>query len=677
MGCTTSSHIGSNISYTKSRKAISAAILIQKWYRSYVARLEIRRRYTWTIFQSIEYAGEQDQIKLYNFYNSILTQMNPDQDGYPKLIKIFNQRRRTSTVVDMEEEEELLRFTSPSQIHINSSYNGPHLSFPLSLSQLHKLVQAFRRKQSLHARYFIQILLEARLLLKQKPNISKASTSISSKITVCGDLHGKLGDLYMIFHKNGLPAVDNPYIFNGDFVDRGAFSVEVIIILFCCFLLHPNEVYLNRGNHEDPVMNIRYGFVKEIHAKYEVHAKKILRLMEDVFSWLPLATVIDNQILVAHGGISDTVDLDFLEKIDRHRFVSIMEPPRGFSEDITNIPQEVLVEWKQILDLLWSDPRHQLGCTSNTFRGGGSYFGPDVTECFLKKHNLKMLIRSHECKQEGYEYSHNGMVLTVFSASNYYEYGSNRGAYVTIHGPEHRCHFVQYMSHHSPSLRKITFTQRVCLTETSAIDDLRERIVSSKSELTKEFRQYDTDNTGKISVNDWCFCMEMVLEMGLPWRTLRPRLVQIDNSDGCVLWETTFEQLSIRNRYSGNGPSITETLYRHKDNLETIFMHIDRDNSGYISMNEFEDAFGLLSQQLDIHFGDQEIKEIASCLDINKDGKIDFNEFLEAFRIVDRHGKDKVPKTSSLETTDSSDLLTKVKGMVQKEHVLIEDEEER
>lgn len=65
----------------------------------------------------------------------------------------------------------------------------------------------------------------------------------------------------------------------------------------------------------------------------------------------------------------------------------------------------------KVMDILWSDPKHQNGCSPNKIRGGGCYFGPDITARLLQRYNLKLLIRSHQCKQEGYEISHNGKVI--------------------------------------------------------------------------------------------------------------------------------------------------------------------------------------------------------------------------------------------------------------------------
>lgn len=45
----------------------------------------------------------------------------------------------------------------------------------------------------------------------------------------------------------------------------------------------------------------------------------ILKLLQKIFSWLPLATVIDQKVLILHGGISDKTDLNVIAKLDRHR----------------------------------------------------------------------------------------------------------------------------------------------------------------------------------------------------------------------------------------------------------------------------------------------------------------------------------------------------------------------
>lgn len=106
-------------------------------------------------------------------------------------------------------------------------------------------------------------------------------------------------------------------MFNGDFVDRGKKGLEVLLLLLCTFLVFPGGVFLNRGNHEDTVMNARYGFIREVHQKYKHNAERLLKLIDEVYRWLPLGTIVNNRVLVVHGGISDSTDLDLIRSLDR------------------------------------------------------------------------------------------------------------------------------------------------------------------------------------------------------------------------------------------------------------------------------------------------------------------------------------------------------------------------
>ncbi|KAF1608778.1 Serine/threonine-protein phosphatase with EF-hands 1, partial [Eudyptes chrysolophus] len=604
---------------------IRAAILIQNWYRFTMARLEMRRRYSLSIFQSIEYADEQDQLQLSNFFTFML-----DHYTHPDSVSHIFTSPSVSQVVD----EGLCLTEFERKIDVPDSYYGPRLSFPLTVEDANALLHAFRNEQLLHAPYVLQLLCETRKVLKEMPNITHLSTSYSKEITVCGDLHGNLDDLLLIFYKNGLPSEQNCYVFNGDFVDRGKNSMEILIILFAFLLIYPNDLHLNRGNHEDYMMNLRYGFTKEVSKKYKDHGKQILCLLRDVFSWLPLATIIDSKVLILHGGISDTTDLDFLNALERnkvrdHIHVGVIL----FS--LKNLAVQMLRSsfcYLQILDILWSDPRSQNGCTPNKRRGGGCYFGPDVTAKLFERYNLKMLIRSHEFKPEGYEISHDGKVITIFSASNYYEEGSNRGAYIKLN-PELIPRFVQYRV--SKYTRRQNLQERVGTIESSALKSLREKIYAHRSELTSAFAQYDLNGTGKISVNDWAAAMESVLQLELPWRMLRSQLAQM-NADGEVDFMSCFYDLKIGQPIKEVQPALVETLCRYRKDLEIIFNVIDKDHSGLISLEEFSQTWRLFTSHLGIDVYDESLDKLVLSIDYNKDGHIDFNEFLEAFHVVHR-----------------------------------------
>ncbi|KAL8190297.1 UNVERIFIED_CONTAM: hypothetical protein K2H54_047726 [Gekko kuhli] len=127
--------------------------------------------------------------------------------------------------------------------------------------------------------------------------------------------------------------------------------------------------------------------------------------------------------------------------------------------------------------------------------------------------------------------------------------------------------------------------------------------------------------------------MESVLHLDLPWRTLRSRLVRLAK-DGNVEYLSSFDALEIKLPIKEVQPSLVETLCRYKADLEIIFNMIDKDHSGLISIDEFRQTWKLFNLHLKIDVDDESIDSLARSIDFNKDGNIDFNEFLEAFHLV-------------------------------------------
>eukprot|EP00048_Salpingoeca_helianthica_P007290 m.108609 g.108609 ORF g.108609 m.108609 type:complete len:308 (+) comp14286_c0_seq1:129-1052(+) len=218
---------------------------------------------------------------------------------------------------------------------------------------------------------------------------------VKCPVTICGDVHGQFYDLIELFRIGG-EVPDTNYLFMGDYVDRGYYSVETVTLLVALKVRYPERISILRGNHESRQITQVYGFYDECMRKYG--GPSVWSYFTELFDYLPLTAVVDNQIFCLHGGLSPNADtLDHVRALDR----------------IQEVPHE-----GPMCDFLWSDPDPRPGWNVSP-RGAGFTFGPDISEFFNHLNGLNLVARAHQLVMEGYGWTHEEKVVTVFSAPNY------------------------------------------------------------------------------------------------------------------------------------------------------------------------------------------------------------------------------------------------------------------
>lgn len=378
---------------------------------------------------------------------------NPDKFIYAKIKECEKLIRRIAfekaISVETKKEKPLAYTTKCEQIAVESGYDGPRLKNDKQVTRefVIELIDYFKESKILHRRYVMEILCQVFKLFVEQPTLVDYHIESNKKFTVVGDIHGQFFDLLNIFKINQLPSEENPYLFNGDIVDRGSFSIECILLLLSFKLLYPKHFFISRGNHETHTMNQMYGFEGECNYKY---SSQIYEFFTQVFQVLPLAhcligldgnKVQKSKVLVMHGGLfsQDNVKLEDIRKIDRNK-----QPP---NEGL-------------MCEILWSDPMPASGRVVSK-RGIAIAFGPDVTQSFCKNNNLNYIIRSHEVKQNGYEVAHCGQCVTVFSAPNYCDTMGNDGAIIRLRGPDLEPDYVRFSAAPHPDMKPMAYANHL------------------------------------------------------------------------------------------------------------------------------------------------------------------------------------------------------------------------
>lgn len=282
-----------------------------------------------------------------------------------------------------------------------------------SAPDVEKLLDHFKSEGRVTDELASKIILETAAVLKSEPNV----LDVPAPVTIVGDIHGQFFDLVKLFQVGGDPSKTR-YLFLGDYVDRGYFSLECVLYIYSLKLKYPTTMHMLRGNHECRHLTEYFTY------KAEVEYKNSAAVYDDCmnsFDCLPLAAIMNKQFFCVHGGISPSMTtVDDIKAIERFE-----EPD----------------EQGLLCDLLWSDPHEDFDqntgsvrFTPNETRGTSFVYTHKAVCEFLDRNQLLSVIRAHEAQDQGYRmYKQNPKtnfpsVITLFSAPNYLDVYQNKAA---------------------------------------------------------------------------------------------------------------------------------------------------------------------------------------------------------------------------------------------------------
>ena len=340
----------------------------------------------------------------------------PEEDNFGKIVKQISYSKLTE--VDKKITEH------PNEMDVKPKYNENLINDFLQLLPNPDEEYTYYKKNAniivLDKNYISNLINEALGQLKASSPLIK----LRSPVKIFGSINGQYNDLMRYFSLFGRPSESKgdiesvDYLFLGNFTNRGAFSLETICLLLALKIKYNGHFHLLRGNMEDLEVSKLYGLGDECKEKLKediTQPNSIFNQLCNLFEYLPLAAVINNQIFCVHNGISKNGL--FLNEIQRLKF-------------------PIQVKSCQIAkDILWNSPSFNDNIMFNKLlpiEYKPEQFNSNSLDNFLKNNKLKMIIRSHDVCQKGISNCFGDRVLTIFSSTNYCGIYQNAGALIFI-----------------------------------------------------------------------------------------------------------------------------------------------------------------------------------------------------------------------------------------------------
>ena len=254
--------------------------------------------------------------------------------------------------------------------------------------------------------------------------------------------------------------------------------------------------------------------------------------------------------------------------------------------------------------------------------------------------------------------THDGRVMTLFSASNYYGDDEENDGAVLVLSPlqDPPGKLLTYSTSYSGAggYQKMNIAQSASKMESAALQRVEVALLDHRRELVAALKEKDPGNTGSIKAVEWAAVMNAIVPVKLPWLHLKDKFVACKGD--AVTYTTMTDKLDAAFGPSGDddGTGVSaetkENLYRVRDEMSKLFRVLDSDGSGVLDRGEFVKGVELINslneQQI---FNPQDVDTFMKQLDVNGDGQISFNEFSDGLL---NHGAQAAHKIEDEETKD-------------------------